>query len=175
MPHIKPYPSPRLRPADFIRFRDDLELLLTVFAARELANWMGKDKGNFSKKINGVEPVTPRFLADFYHTLGPAITRIKQGAAGYEVEEEMAGPSPEESTTLIKYQVKLVELAAGVEEMREEIIELKAGAGEMRVELREVRSLLLEQGSTLAEHTAAIRRLEAAVFGPRGPEGALSA
>ncbi|HVU97970.1 MAG TPA: hypothetical protein VHE34_22255 [Puia sp.] len=170
MSPIKPYPSPRVRPADFIKFRDDLALLLTVFTARELARWMGKDKGNFSKKINGVEPITPKFLNDFYRELGPAIARIKQGAAGYEVTEEMAEPSKEESAVLIRYQVKLVELMAGVEEMREEILELKVGGDNMRVELREIKTVLQQQGATLAEHTAAIHRLEAAVFGPKGTE-----
>jgi len=175
MSPIKPYPSPRVRPADFIQFRDDLKLLLTVFTARELANWMGKDKGNFSKKINGVEPITPKFLGDFYRELGPAITRIKQGAAGHEVAEEMAEPSKEQSAIVIRYQVKLHKLEEGVEEIREEILELKVGAGNMRVELREVRTVLQQQGSTLAEHGAAIRRLEEAVFGPKGTKLAQSA
>jgi hypothetical protein len=175
MSPIKPYPSPRLRPSDFIRFRDDLALLLTVCTAQDLANWMGKDKGNVSKKLNGVEPITQKFLADFYQTLSPAIARIKQGAAGHEVESEMAKPTKEESAVLIRYQVKVVELSKGVEEMREELLELKAGAGEIRIELREVRTILQKQEGTLADHTAAIRRLEAAIFGPKEPGTARSA
>ena len=191
MSHIKAYPSPALRPADFIKFRDDLELLLTVCAAGELAKWMGKDKGNFSKKLNGVEPITSRFLGDFYRKLGPAIGRARQGAAGYELAEEMTEHSPEESAALIKYQVRVTDLAAGVDGMREEILELKNGAGEMRVELREVETVLKQHGSALAAHksiltgqaatlaeqettlseqNAAIRRLEEAVFGPLKPE-----
>jgi len=175
MPHIKAYPSPRLRPSDFIQFRDDLELLLAVCTAQELANRMGKDKGNFSKKMNGIEPITLRFLIDFYEKLDPLITWVKQGATAHEIAEEMAEPSKEGSSILIKFQVKLVDVAAGVEEVRKEIIELKTGADEMRVELREVRTTLEQEEAALAEHQAAIRRLEAAVFGSQGPEWAISA
>lgn len=182
MSRIKPYPSPRLRPSDFIQFRDDLELLLTVFTAQELASRMGKDKGNFSKKLNGVEPITLRFLTDFYQTLDPLIARARQGARAHEILEELAEPSKEESAVVIKLQVKVVDLAAGVQEMRQEIVELKTGTDEMRVELYEVRTglqqekaVLAEQEAALAEHAAAIRRLEEAVFGPQGPELALSA
>lgn len=175
MHQIKPFPSPRLRPSDFIQFRDDLELLLSVCTAQELANRMGKDKGNFSKKLNGIEPITLRFLVDFYAKLDPLITWVKQGATAQEIAEERAEPSKEESSILIKFQVKLIDVAAGVEEVRKEIIELKSGADEMRVELREVRTTLEQEEAALADHEVAIRRLEVAVFGPHGPEWAISA
>ncbi len=153
MSESKPFAGRQLRPADFIKFKADLELLLTVFTAQTLANWMGKDKGNFSKRLNGIDPITAKFLAEFYRKLGPVINRIKQGAASFEVEDEMT-KQPAEETPFIKYRV--------------EIVELQTGAGELRVKIHEM-------SNVLAEHDNAIKRLEAAVFGPEGPQKALTA
>ena len=153
MSESKAFAGSKLRPADFIKFKADLELLLTVFTAQTLANWMGKDKGNFSKRLNGIDPITTKFLAEFYRKLGPVIHRIKQGAASFEVEDEMV-EQPKEETPYIKYRV--------------DIVDLQTGAGEFRIKIHEM-------SNVLEEHDIAIKRLEAAVFGPEGPQKALSA
>jgi hypothetical protein len=127
MSELKAFAGGRLRQADFEQWKADLELLLTVFTAQTLAKWMEKDKGNFSRKINGQEAVTPRFLRDFYGKLEPVIARIKQGATAHQVEEEMATEPEAEKKPYIKVWVEIGMIKAVLEKHEAEIRELQAG------------------------------------------------
>lgn len=90
MAEKKPFPGPHLRKEDFEKFEGDLALLLSAFRPELLGKWMGKDAGNFSKKVNGVQGITSNFLRDFYSKLGSVIAKLQKGVAAYQIEMEMS-------------------------------------------------------------------------------------
>lgn len=151
----KAFASSRLRRVEFEKFKADLELLLTVFTSQMLARWMGKDKGNFSKRVNGVRPVTAEFLGDFYRNLEPVIARVRQGATRYQIEKEMDVRPKEEADSLIRIRV--------------EIFELRGGMSQVRVILDEHDVAIRKHDTTINEQDVAIKQLQEAVFGPKGP------
>ena len=154
----KAFPDERLQKAEFEKFMDDLKLLKNVFPAQKLAAWMKKDRGNLSKKINGVEPITPKFLRDFYRRLDRAIRLLKQGVPPHEVEREMDGLPEEEAGTFIQLQLTFYDLDLKVKVIQREMVEIRTDADQDRGEMVEVKI-------TLADHAAMIKALQTAVFG----------
>ena len=175
MAELKAFAESRLRPADFEKFKADLELLLGTFTAQMLANWMGKDKGHLSKKINGIEPVTAKFISDFYRSLDPVISRIRQGAAPHEVEAEMSIRPRESEETIVRLKVTIYDMERAIKVVNIEVVKIQGVLEELQAEVRSVREVAdgvqEEVGGirmTLREHDAAIRALQAVIFGGSG-------
>jgi hypothetical protein len=81
--------SRNLRKEDFEKYERDIKTFLKAFSPQVLANWLKKDKGNVSRKLNGIESITSNDLADFYSKLGSAITKLQNGVPPYQIELEM--------------------------------------------------------------------------------------
>lgn len=85
-------PGRNVRKPEFEQFTLDLQLFLNAFCAAQLARWMGRDKGNLSKKLNGIEPITAKDLVDFYGTVSSIISKLKSGVQPFQIEQDMAFP-----------------------------------------------------------------------------------
>lgn len=157
MSRVNAFPSSRLRRIEFEKFKADLELLLAVFTSQMLAKWMAKDKGNFSKRINGARPVTAEFLRDFYSSLELVIARVRQGASRYQIEQEMAIRPKEEADSLIKLRVELFELKGGVGQLKVILDEQARAIGEQALEIQ-------RHSTKINIQEVAIKRLEEAGF-----------
>jgi transcriptional regulator with XRE-family HTH domain len=68
-------------------FRSDRDLL--EYTDTHIARRMGIDKGNYSKYINGHQPITQYFLSLFYQAFGDELSDIKlaTGARNPTIEE----------------------------------------------------------------------------------------
>jgi hypothetical protein len=75
--------------ADFNRLEEDLKFLLKTFKRTKLREWMGQDKGNFSKRLSGILPITQHFYLTFYENLNLPITWRKEGISREEIELRM--------------------------------------------------------------------------------------
>ncbi|HVU96817.1 MAG TPA: hypothetical protein VHE34_16425 [Puia sp.] len=82
-------PGRNVRKSEFEQFTLDLQLFLNAFCAAQLARWMGRDKGNLSKKLNGIEPITTKDLVDFYGTASSVITKLEKGVPVFQIEQDM--------------------------------------------------------------------------------------
>lgn len=158
MSERKAFADGRLEPAEFERFEENLRILLKAFPARKLAKWMGKDRGNLSKKINGIEPITSKFLGDFYGRLHEAIRLLKRGMPPHEVENIMDGQPEEEPGTFVQLQLAFRDAELKITVIQREVVEIKEELTEDRQEMEDVQIVL-------REHEAAIKALQARVFG----------
>lgn len=82
-------PHGNIRKLELDQFTSDLQLLLEAFCPSQLAQWMGRDKGNLSKKLNGIEPITAKDLVDFYGTVSSVVAKLRMGVSAYRIELEM--------------------------------------------------------------------------------------
>lgn len=82
-------PGRNVRKPEFDQFTLDLQLFLSAFCAAQLARWMGRDKGNLSKKLNGIEPITAKDLVDFYETVSSVVTKLEKGVPVFQIEQDM--------------------------------------------------------------------------------------
>lgn len=89
MPELKIRPASHIPTLEFCEFTRDVAAFLEAFTPELLAKWMGKDAGNISKKLNGIEPITRKYLIDFYRTIGPILVKLKAGLPAYQIELEM--------------------------------------------------------------------------------------
>jgi hypothetical protein len=117
----------------FDQFGKDLGRLLDAFMAQLLAKWMGRDPGNFNKKINGIEPITRNDVKDFYRCLSSVIAKLEKNVEPYQIELEMESTAENEETPEYK---------------------------NLHEEIRLIKETMKEQGKTLKEQGETIRKLE---------------
>ena len=89
MSELNVHPGRNVRKQEFDRFTSDLQLFLEAFSLSHLAQWMARDKGNLSKKLTGIEPITAKDLVDFYGTLSSVIIKLRKGVPAYIIEQDM--------------------------------------------------------------------------------------
>ena len=87
------HPAKNVPPADFAQYAKDLQLFLEAFTPQLLAEWLNKDKGNISKKLNGNEPITRKDIKDFYSKLSSIVAKLKIGLNSFQIELEMDEPT----------------------------------------------------------------------------------
>jgi|ERR1700722_6218737 len=118
-----------LDPKDFELFKSDLSLLLSGFSSKELVAEMGKNKSNFSNRINGKVPISKQFLTTFYEKLGPWITGRRAGKSPIEIKTELAtlainktnkAEEPPRGTTLVDIMTLLKSVDASIKESKRE-------------------------------------------------------
>jgi DNA polymerase III delta prime subunit len=146
MPGLKIHASSTVRRADFEKFAKDLELFLEAFTPQLLANWMKKDKGNLSKKLNGLEAITRNDIRDFYGSVSSVLTKLRKGMEAYQIELEMSRVEAEEHKKNLWEEFHL-----------------------MQATMEEHTLTLREQGAALQELSLALREL---ILGKKGPQDA---
>ena len=148
MPELPIFAGKRLRKEDFEQFKKDLELLLESFSPGQLAAWMRKDRRNFSRKLNGIEAITPKFLLNFRRALNPVIDRLRRGVPAYQViiELETGGEVAEEQSGVEGEKVR-------EEKVWEEIRELNRRLDELEGAMR-----ALQRGGSKQQGVAGRRR-----------------
>lgn len=138
MPGLKIHASTTVRHADFEKFAKDLELFLEAFTPQLLANWMKKDKGNLSKKLNGLEPITRNDIRDFYGSVSSVISKLKKGMEAYQIELEMTTDEAEQHKKNLWEEFHLIQ--ATMEEHRLTLREHGVALQELSLALRELQS-----------------------------------
>ena len=146
MPDLKFRPAKNVRHSDFETFAKDLELFLEAFTPQLLANWMGKDKGNLSKKLNGLEPITRNDIRDFYGCVSSVVTKLKKGMEAYQIELEMTAGTAEEHKKNLWEEFHLIQAT-----MEEHSLTLR------------------EQGAALRDLSITLQEL---ILGKKGPQDA---
>ena len=132
MPEFNPKRGKDLKVALFKQLKADLELLDKAFDRALLAQWMGQDKGNFSKVMLGDMGLTKRFYRKFYERLGKVVDQKKKGVSSDEIMAEMqVNEKPRDNNTPLKERMKaaedrLAQLEQKVNQQEAEIRELKA-------------------------------------------------
>jgi hypothetical protein len=117
-----------VRKADFEEFDKDLKLFLEAFSPQILSKWVGKNKGNLSRKLNGNKSITRKDLRDFYGSVGSVVAKLKKGISPYQIELEMATPvieDPESYKKNLWEEIRLIKET--LEEHGTAIQELKSG------------------------------------------------
>jgi len=109
MPDFNPKRGRDLKPEVFAPLKRDLELLDNAFDRVLLAQWLGLNKGNFSKLMLGTLKLTMRFHHLFYEKLGQVVKRKKEGISSEVIKAEMeVNESPQAYPTL-KDRMKALE------------------------------------------------------------------
>ena len=96
MSELHIYPAKNVSKADFEKYAKDLGLFLEAFTPQLLAEWLDKDKGNISKKLNGNEPITRNDIKDFYSKLSSIVAKLEIGVNSFQIELEMENPTDED-------------------------------------------------------------------------------
>jgi len=144
MPELKIRPATNVRFEDFQKFAKDLELFLKAFTPQLLAEWIKKDKGNLSKKLNGIEPITRNDIRDFYTGVSSVMEKLKNGIHAFQIELEMSADEPEEHKKNLWEEIRL-----------------------MKATLQEQNTTLQEQSLVLRDHSITLRELISSIRGPQ--------
>lgn len=188
MPELNVIPKKGVSISDFLNFKADLEFLLKCFPAQKLADWLKMDKGNLSKKINGKEQVTDRFIQSFNEVMEYPVLLLHQGKSPQEVEDEMerrlreGAPNPEKVRVSV-FDQAIVKVVEGMLDIQAKVLEVEEKSEK---EIRGMRAMVLavedrneknerEIGGikvVLREYDIALKELKEVVFRPGRPQKA---
>jgi len=159
MPEVNALPKKGVSISRFLSFKADLEFLLKHFPAQKLAEWMKMDKGNLSRKINGVDKTTDRFIGNFNEVMEYPVLLLHQGKTTREVEEEMerrlkAGPKNPERSRVAVFDQAVEKVVEGMLDIRTMVLQLEE---KTEMEIGGIKVVLQRHGDD-------IERLQAAVF-----------
>jgi hypothetical protein len=162
MPEVNAIPKKGVSISQFLSFKADLEYLLKQFPAQKLAEWMKMDKGNLSRKINGVDKTTNRFIGNFNEVMEYPLLLLHQGKTAPQVEEEMerrleAGPKKPERSRFTVFDQAVGKVVEGMLDIRTMVLELEE-KNEMEIGGIKV---------VLQKHGVEIEELKEAVFGAK--------
>jgi hypothetical protein len=167
MPEVNAIPKKGVRISDFLSMKVDLEFLLKQFPAQKLAEWLSMDKGNLSRKINGVDKITDRFIHNFNKIMEYPILLLHQGKTPQEVEDQMDLRLKKETPDAGKMRFSLFEQSVGkvldgVLEMRDMVLEVQVTVLEEKEKNeREIGGIKI----VLRQHDLAIEALNKVAFG----------